>query len=89
MRSYLLCSLVLLLCTCVRAQNNQVVGKSNSQTVRLSASQTESIYNTMFSLSKIRGAESIFDSKLGLVHSPGGLALGDEKIAKELWHLLD
>jgi hypothetical protein len=43
----------------------------------------------MFSLSKIRGAESIFDSKLGLVHSPGGLALGDEKIAKELWHLLD
>lgn len=30
------------------------------------------IYNTMFSLAKIRGAESIFDSKLGLVHSPGG-----------------
>ncbi|TXF87623.1 six-hairpin glycosidase-like protein [Neolewinella aurantiaca] len=29
-------------------------------------------YNTMFSLAKIRGAESIFDSKLGLVHSPGG-----------------
>lgn len=32
----------------------------------------EPIYNTMFSLAKIRGAESIFDSKLGLVHSPGG-----------------
>jgi len=32
----------------------------------------ESIYNTLFALSKVRGAESIFDSKLGLVHSPGG-----------------
>ncbi|MEM9929102.1 MAG: six-hairpin glycosidase-like protein [Bacteroidota bacterium] len=32
----------------------------------------EPIYNAMFSLAKIRGAESIFDSKLGLVHSPGG-----------------
>ena len=32
----------------------------------------EPIYNTMFSLAKVRGAESIFDSKLGLVHSPGG-----------------
>jgi len=30
------------------------------------------IYNTMFALAKVRGAESIFDSKLGLVHSPGG-----------------
>lgn len=30
------------------------------------------VYNTMFSLAKVRGAESIFDSKLGLVHSPGG-----------------
>ncbi|MEM8582761.1 MAG: six-hairpin glycosidase-like protein [Bacteroidota bacterium] len=32
----------------------------------------EPIYNTLFALSKIRGAESIFDSKIGLVHSPGG-----------------
>lgn len=32
----------------------------------------EPIYNTLFALSKVRGAESIFDSKLGLVHSPGG-----------------
>ena len=32
----------------------------------------EPIYNTLFALSKVRGAESIFDSRLGLVHSPGG-----------------
>ena len=32
----------------------------------------EPVYNTLFNLSKIRGAESIFDSQLGLVHSPGG-----------------
>ncbi|MEM9836491.1 MAG: hypothetical protein AAF828_08310, partial [Bacteroidota bacterium] len=32
----------------------------------------EPIYNTMFALAKVRGAESIFDSRLGLVHSPGG-----------------
>ncbi len=28
--------------------------------------------NTLFEFSKIRGAESIFESKLGLIHSPGG-----------------
>jgi len=28
--------------------------------------------NTLFEFSKIRGAESIFESKLGLIHAPGG-----------------
>lgn len=28
--------------------------------------------NTLFNFSKIRGSESIFESKLGLIHSPGG-----------------
>ncbi|MCE7995779.1 MAG: six-hairpin glycosidase-like protein [Roseivirga sp.] len=28
--------------------------------------------NTLFEFSKIRGSESIFESKLGLIHSPGG-----------------
>ncbi|MFI3315626.1 MAG: six-hairpin glycosidase-like protein, partial [Rikenellaceae bacterium] len=28
--------------------------------------------NTLFEFSKIRGAESIYESKLGLIHSPGG-----------------
>ena len=28
--------------------------------------------NTLFAFSKIRGAESIFESKYGLIHSPGG-----------------
>ena len=32
----------------------------------------DSVLNTMFALAKVRAAESIFDSKLGLVHSPGG-----------------
>jgi len=30
------------------------------------------ILNTLFEFSKIRASESIFDSKLGLIHSPGG-----------------
>lgn len=30
------------------------------------------VLNTLFYFSKIRAAESIFDSKMGLVHSPGG-----------------
>lgn len=32
----------------------------------------DTVLNTMFQLAKIRAAESIFDSKLGLIHSPGG-----------------
>ncbi|MEM6768973.1 MAG: hypothetical protein AAF597_00185, partial [Bacteroidota bacterium] len=36
MRPYLLCLLVLFLCTCVRAQDSQIVGKSNSQIVKKS-----------------------------------------------------
>ncbi|MFK7932000.1 MAG: hypothetical protein AB8G22_00740 [Saprospiraceae bacterium] len=30
------------------------------------------VLNTMFSLAKIRASENIFQSKLGLIHSPGG-----------------
>ncbi|WP_299767122.1 six-hairpin glycosidase-like protein [uncultured Dokdonia sp.] len=30
------------------------------------------IFNQLFEFSKIRASESIFDSKLGLIHSPGG-----------------
>lgn len=30
------------------------------------------ILNTLFAFSKIRGSESIFESELGLIHSPGG-----------------
>jgi len=32
----------------------------------------EPILNTLFEFSKIRAAENIFDSKMGIVHSPGG-----------------
>ena len=32
----------------------------------------DEIINTLFYFSKIRAAENIFDSKMGLVHSPGG-----------------
>lgn len=32
----------------------------------------DSVLNTMFYFSKIRAAESIFESKMGLIHSPGG-----------------
>lgn len=32
----------------------------------------DSILNTLFYFSKIRAAESIFESKMGLIHSPGG-----------------
>src|SRR5690606_19598056 len=30
------------------------------------------VLNTLFYFSKIRASESIFDTKMGLVHSPGG-----------------
>ncbi|MEM6395242.1 MAG: six-hairpin glycosidase-like protein [Bacteroidota bacterium] len=39
---------------------------------RLILETPEPVYNTLFALSKIRGAESIFDSKIGPIHSPGG-----------------
>ncbi|MEM9917996.1 MAG: six-hairpin glycosidase-like protein [Bacteroidota bacterium] len=32
----------------------------------------DSVLNTLFEFSKIRASENIFDSKLGLIHSPGG-----------------
>jgi len=32
----------------------------------------DTILNTLFEFSKIRASESIFESKLGLIHSPGG-----------------
>lgn len=32
----------------------------------------DSVLNTLFAFSKVRATESIFDSKMGLVHSPGG-----------------
>ena len=32
----------------------------------------DSVLNTLFAFSKVRAAESIFDSKMGIVHSPGG-----------------
>lgn len=32
----------------------------------------DSVLNTLFHFSKIRASESIFDSRLGLIHSPGG-----------------
>jgi len=32
----------------------------------------DSVLNTLFTFSKIRAAESIYDTKMGLVHSPGG-----------------
>lgn len=32
----------------------------------------EPVLNTLFRFSKIRAAENIFDSKMGIVHSPGG-----------------
>ncbi|HYG17511.1 MAG TPA: hypothetical protein VD816_01225 [Ohtaekwangia sp.] len=32
----------------------------------------DSVLNTLFYFSKIRAAESIFDTKMGLIHSPGG-----------------
>lgn len=38
----------------------------------LVANTPDSVLNTMFYFSKIRAAESIFESKMGLVHSPGG-----------------
>lgn len=41
-------------------QNNLILGSPDS------------LLNTLFYFSKIRAAESIFDTKMGLVHSPGG-----------------
>ena len=48
------------------------IGLKNALQQELILETPNPIYNTMFALAKIRGAESIFDSKLGLVHSPGG-----------------
>jgi hypothetical protein len=53
-----------------KIQDRQKVVVELQQNLRLETPNP--IYNTMFALAKIRGAESIFDSKLGLVHSPGG-----------------
>lgn len=39
---------------------------------KLQLKTPDSIINTLFYFSKIRAAESIFDSSMGLVHSPGG-----------------
>ena len=39
---------------------------------KLELKTPDSIINTLFYFSKIRAAESIFDSSMGLVHSPGG-----------------
>ena len=35
-------------------------------------STSDKVLNTLFYFSKIRAAENIFDSKMGIVHSPGG-----------------
>lgn len=35
-------------------------------------SSPDSVLNTLFAFSKVRAVESIFDSKMGIVHSPGG-----------------
>jgi hypothetical protein len=39
---------------------------------KLELQTPDSILNTLFYFSKIRASESIFDSSMGLVHSPGG-----------------
>lgn len=39
---------------------------------KLQLQSPDAILNTLFYFSKIRAAESIFDSSMGLVHSPGG-----------------
>ncbi len=39
---------------------------------KLQLNSPDPIINTLFYFSKIRAAESIFDSSMGLVHSPGG-----------------
>ena len=44
---------------------DQISGSMNLET-------PDSVLNTLFEFSKIRASESIFDSKLGLMHSPGG-----------------
>ncbi|MEM1122119.1 MAG: six-hairpin glycosidase-like protein [Bacteroidota bacterium] len=44
----------------------------NQVTDALVLETPDKVLNTLFQLSKIRATESIFESKLGLVHSPGG-----------------
>ena len=44
----------------------------NTVTGSLQLETPDKTLNTLFQLSKIRATESIFESKLGLVHSPGG-----------------
>jgi len=44
----------------------------NTVTGSLQLETPDEVLNTLFQLSKIRATESIFESKLGLVHSPGG-----------------
>lgn len=44
----------------------------NTVTQSLVLETPDEVFNTLFQLSKIRATESIFESKLGLVHSPGG-----------------
>jgi hypothetical protein len=39
---------------------------------KLTLETPDSVLNTLFEFSKVRAAESIYDSKMGLVHSPGG-----------------
>ena len=39
---------------------------------KLQLKTPNSTLNTLFAMSKIRAAENIFDSKMGIVHSPGG-----------------
>ncbi len=44
----------------------------SSMETSLNLETPEPILNTLFEFSKVRAAESIFESQLGLVHSPGG-----------------
>ncbi len=55
--------------TNAEAQRRNFIEKMNSALILETPNDT---LNTLFNFSKIRGAESIFDSKLGLLHSPGG-----------------
>ncbi len=51
------------------AQRDQFLGEMRSNLIFHSP---DKVINTLFYFSKIRAAENIFDSKMGLVHSPGG-----------------
>lgn len=44
----------------------------NNMSNSLQLETPNSVLNTLFEFSKIRASESIFESKLGLIHSPGG-----------------